>query len=299
MYRLSSDDIALFALVVERGSFAAAAAETGQTASAVSRAISRLEDRLGVRLLERTTRRLSLTAEGESLMAHGEGILAAIERAETDVTAASGRPSGRVRVSLGTALARHPFAAALGEFSVRYPEIRLELLITDRRVDVIGEQVDVAIRTGPLADSSLIARRIGESRRVICASPDYLANHGIPQTPQELSRHRCMTIAGHAALAEWPMRDPSGAAWRVAVNGGIATDSALMLRDMAVAGAGIVRLAEFVISDALADGRLVPLLVDHHVDEPLPVWAITPPGRRCTPRVRAFIDFAAELCVGR
>lgn len=299
MYRLSSDDIALFTLVVERGSFAAAAADTGQTASAVSRAISRLEDRLGVRLLERTTRRLSLTAEGESLIAHGEGILAAIEAAETEVTAASGRPSGRVRVSMGSALARHPFAGALKDFAARYPEIRLELLITDRRVDLIGEQVDVAVRTGPLADSSLIARRIGESRRVICASPDYLARHGVPETPEDLVRHRCMTIAGHAALSEWPMRDPCGEVRNACVASGITTDSALMLRDMAVAGAGIVRLAEFVISDAIADGRLVPLLVDHHVDEAFPIWALTPPGRRSTPRVRAFIEFAAELCVGK
>lgn len=299
MYRLSSDDIALFTLVVERGSFASAAAETGQTASAVSRAISRLEDKLGVRLLERTTRRLALTAEGESLIAHGEGILAAIEAAEVDVTAASGRPRGRVRVSLGSALARHPFAAALGDFTARYPDIRLELMITDRRADLIGEQIDVAIRTGPLADSSLIARRIGESRRVICASPDYLARNGVPETPEDLRHHNCMTIVGHSYLSEWPMRDAAGVVRDVTVRGAMVTDSALMLRDMAVAGVGIVRLAEFVISDAIADGRLVPLLVDHHVDEPFPIWAVTPPGRRSTPRVRAFIDFAAELVVGR
>jgi len=299
MYRLSSDDIALFTLVVERGSFAAAAMETGQTASAVSRAISRLEDKLGVRLLERTTRRLALTAEGEQLLAHGEGILAAIEAAESDVTATSGRPRGRVRVSMGSALARHPFAAALGDFAGRYPDIRLELIITDRRVDLIGEQIDVAIRTGPLADSSLIARRIGESRRVVCASPDYLARRGVPETPEDLCRHTCMTIAGHAYLSEWPMRDAAGTVRSVTVRSAMSTDSALMLRDMAVAGVGIVRLAKFVISDALADGRLVPLLIDHHVDEPFPIWALTPPGRRSTPRVRAFIDFAAELVVGR
>jgi len=299
MYRLSSDDIALFTLVVERGSFASAAAETGQTASAISRAISRLEDKLGVRLLERTTRRLALTAEGESLIAHGEGILSAIEAAEVDVTAASGRPRGRVRVSLGTALARHPFAAALGDFTARYRDIRLELMITDRRVDVIGEHMDVAIRTGPLADSSLIARRIGESRRVICASPAYLGRHGVPETPDDLCGHTCLTIASNAALAAWPMRTADGSVRCLPVTSAIATDSALMLRDMAVAGVGIVRLAEFVITDAIADGRLVPLLVEHHVDEPFPIWALTPPGRRSTPRVRAFIDFAAQLCVGK
>lgn len=295
MSGLSSDEIGLFVQVVERGSFAAAAADSGLTPSALSKAMTRLEDRLGVRLLERTTRRLALTAEGELLLTRGRDILAAVEAAEADVTAARGKPRGRLRVSVGSAFAKHRLTRLIAEFHDRFPDVKLELSITDRRVDVIAEQIDVAIRTGPLTDSSLVTRRIGESRRIICASPAYLARRGTPATPADLQQHDCLVVIGLATLAEWPMR-VDDTVKRVVVQGAIASDSADLVLDLAIAGLGIIRLADFVLEEALTSGRLVPLLTEHHADEPVPVSVLMPPGRQALPRVRAFVDFIAGHC---
>jgi DNA-binding transcriptional LysR family regulator len=290
----SSDEIAVFIQVVERGSFAAAAEPNGLTPSGVSRLVTRLEDRLGVRLLERTTRRLKLTSEGETLLTRGRELMATLEALEAEVSAARGRPRGLIRVSTGTAFAQHHLAPALPAFRARYPQIDIDLSVSDRRVDVIGEQVDIAIRTGPLADSSLIARRIGTSRRVIAAAPAYLDRHGTPRHPRDLESHTCIRMAGNSALAEWPMRiDGEVVPWTV--RGGISCDSAQTLHEMAVAGLGIVRIAGFIMAEARADGRLVSLLEDYHVPEDVPFWALIPPGRQDMPRVRAFVDFVAEL----
>lgn len=289
----ASDEIAIFVRVVERGGFAAAAEETGLTPSGVSKAITRLEDRLGVRLLQRTTRRLMMTAEGETLLARGRDILAAIEAAESEVMAARGKPKGTIRVSTGTAYAKHRLAPVLPKFRALYPEIDLIVSVADRRVDVIGEQMDVAIRTGPLADSSLVARQLGVARRVIAASPAYLARHGEPQQASDLAGHACLLITGFARLSEWPLM-VDGKVTPVAVKPAVTCDNADILAEMAIAGLGIVRLGSFVIDDAIIDGRLKPLLVDSHVSEPVPITALMPPGRQNLPRVRAFIDFLLD-----
>ena len=289
----ASDEIGIFVRVVERGGFAAAAAETGLTPSGVSKAVTRLEDRLGVKLLQRTTRRLMMTAEGEMLLARGREILAAIEATEAEVMAARGKPKGSIRVSMGTAYAKHRLAPALPKFRELYPEIDLNVSVADRRVDVIGEQLDVAIRTGALADSSLIARQLGQSTRVIAASPAYLAKHGEPQQASDLADHACLLITGFARLSEWPLK-VDGKVTPVTVKPAVMCDNADILAEMALAGLGIVRLASFVIEDAIADGRLKPLLVDCHVSEPVPITALMPPGRQHLPRVRAFIDFLLE-----
>ena len=289
----ASDEIGIFVRVVERGGFAAAAEETGLTPSGVSKAVTRLEDRLGVKLLQRTTRRLMMTAEGEMLLARGREILAAIEATEAEVMAARGKPKGSIRVSMGTAYAKHRLAPVLPEFRERYPEIDLNVSVADRRVDVIGEQLDVAIRTGALADSSLIARQLGQSRRVIAASPAYLARHGEPKKASDLADHACLLITGFARLSEWPLK-VDGKVTPVSVKPAVMCDNADILAEMTLAGLGIVRLASFVIEDAIADGRLKPLLVDCHVSEPVPITALMPPGRQNLPRVRAFIDFLLE-----
>ncbi len=290
--RAPSDEIALFVRVVEEGSFAAAAEGTALSPSGVSKAVSRLEERLGVRLLERSTRRLVLTQEGETLLARGREILAAIEAAEAEVTAGRGRPRGLLKVNTGTAFARHRLAPLLPAFHERYPEVRLALSVADRRIDVVGEQVDVAIRTGPLGDSTLIARNLGEARRVIFASPDYLARRGTPRRPGDLAGHTLLGIAGFSRLSEWPFRI-DGRAVAVPVETHVLCDSAVVILDMALAGLGIGRLASFLVDDAVADGRLVPLLEDVHASERVPITALMPPGRQHVPRVRAFVDFLA------
>ena len=289
----ASDEIAIFVRVVERGGFAAAAEETGLTPSGVSKAVTRLEDRLGVKLLQRTTRRLMLTAEGETLLSRGRDILAAIEATEAEVMAARGKPRGLIRVNTGTAYAKHRLGPVLPEFRTRYPEIELMVSVADRRIDVIGDQVDVAIRTGPLTDSSLVARRLGDARRVIAASPSYLARHGEPKQASDLAGHTCLQIAGLSRLSEWPLR-VDGKVTQVQVRPAVTCDNADILAEMALAGLGIVRLASFVIEDAIADGRLVPLMEDCHVSEPVPITALMPPGRQHLPRVRALVDFLVE-----
>jgi DNA-binding transcriptional LysR family regulator len=289
----ASDEIGIFVRVVERGGFAAAAEETGLTPSGVSKAVTRLEDRLGVKLLQRTTRRLMMTAEGETLLVRGREILAAIEATEAEVMAARGKPKGTIRVSMGTAYAKHRLAPVLPKFRALYPEIDLNVSVADRRVDVIGEPLDVAIRTGPLADSNLVARRLGEARRIIVASPAYLARHGEPKQASDLKDHACLLITGFARLSEWPLKI-EGKVTPVSVKPAVTCDNADILAEMALSGLGLARLASFVIEDAIADRRLKPLLVDCHVSEPVPITALMPPGRQNLPRVRAFIDFLLE-----
>jgi DNA-binding transcriptional LysR family regulator len=288
----ASAEMNAFVRVAERGSFAAAAADLGLTPSALSKLVTRIEDRLGVRLLTRTTRKLALTAEGELFVARSREILASIEAAEAEVTAASERPRGHLRISVGTAVAKQILGPALPVFLGRYPDITVELHVSDRQVDLVAEQIDVAIRSGALGDSTLVARKVGEATRVICASPLYLEKHGTPRVPADLLQHNCLTLPG-PAWSQWPFHTHEGIN-RLAVAGTFTSDNADLLLDMAVAGLGIARLADFMVARALRDGALVRLLVDSHVPESFPIHALTVPGRHRAPRIRAFVDFLAE-----
>jgi DNA-binding transcriptional LysR family regulator len=289
----SAEAIAIFVRVIDLGSFAAVAAECGLTPSGVSRIVSRLEDRLGVQLLHRTTRRLTLTPEGETMLARGRDILASIEAAEAEVTAARGKPKGLIRVNTGTAFARHRLAPVLPEFYRRYPDIRLEIAIADMRVDLVAQQVDVSIRIGPPGDTDYAVRKLGDMRRVICASPVYLARHGMPGRPEDLSRHNCLVLTGLARLAEWPMQ-VDGRTVLFKATGAVTCDSAELIREMVLAGLGIARFGDFIALDALADGRLVEVLADFNSSEPQPINVLIAPGRRNLPRIRAFVDFLVE-----
>jgi DNA-binding transcriptional LysR family regulator len=282
-------DFAAFVRIVEAGGLAPAARNLGLTPSAMSKQLARLEARLGVRLLTRTTRRIGLTPEGEIYLARARDILALIEAAEQDVTASRGRPGGLLRVNTGTAFARHRLIPLLPDFFARYPAISLDLTVTDRRVDLVAEQVDVLLRTGPLGDSSLIARKIAEGGRVICAAPSYLARRGRPPTPEALLAHDCLMLRGLARLTVWPFRSASGL-YGLTLQGVATTDSAEALRDMALAGLGIIRVSAFIVARDIAEGRLVPLFEDLHVSEDVPVWAVTAPGRHRLPRVQVFVE---------
>jgi DNA-binding transcriptional LysR family regulator len=288
----ASAEMNAFVRVAERGSFAAAASDLGLTPSALSKLVTRIEDRLGVRLLTRTTRKLALTAEGELFVARSRDILASIEAAEAEVTAASERPRGHLRVSVGTAVAKQILGPTLPLFLADYPDISVEMHVSDRQVDLVAEQIDVAVRSGALGDSTLVARKIGEATRVICASPRYLEKHGSPQVPADLLRHNCLTLPG-PAWAQWPFHTHEGIN-RLAVSGTFTSDNADLLLDVAVAGLGIARLADFMVARALREGALVPLLVDSHVPESFPIHALTVPGRHRAPRIRAFVDFLGK-----
>jgi DNA-binding transcriptional LysR family regulator len=287
----ASAEMNAFVRVIERGSFAAAANDLGITPSALSKLVTRMEDRLGVSLLTRTTRRLALTAEGELFVARSRDILASIEAAEAEVTAASRLPRGHLRISVGTAIAKLILCPALPAFFARYPDITVELHVSDHQVDLVAEQVDVAIRSGALGDSTLVARKITDATRVICASPLYLEKNGSPRVPADLLRHNCLTLPG-PTWSQWPFHTHEGIN-RLAVSGTFTSDNADLLLDMAVAGLGIARLADFMVARALRQGTLVPLLPDSQMPESFPIHALTVPGRHRAPRIKAFVDFVA------
>lgn len=284
------EHMAAFVRVVELGSFASAAKDFSLTPSALSKLITRLEQRLGVQLLTRTTRRLALTAEGEIYLARCRDILAAIEAAEAEIGSTGTEARGQIRVNSGTALGRHQITRLLPEFLTQHPGITVDLGLTDRQIDPIAENVDVVVRTGDLPDSTLIARKIAEGHRMICASPGYLKHHGHPERPADLLNHNCITFTSVALLSRWPFYTPEGIN-RMQVTGDFTTDSADAMLDLAIADHGIIRLIDVSVADPIGRGLLVPLFLDSHVDEPLPIWALTPPGRNRVPRVRAFLDF--------
>lgn len=291
-------NIALFVRLVELGSFAAVAVEQGYTASAVSKLISRMEDRLGVRLLHRTTRKLSLTPEGEIFLSHARKLLELGDAIEVDLSVAVNKPRGHLRVNCGTAFARHKLTRLLPRFLEEFPHITVDVSVCDHRIDPIREQMDVTIRVGEATDSDLVAIRLGTVRRIIAASPLYCSVHGRPVDPEDLRRHSCLLLSGFAGQAIWPMR-VNGEPRAIRVGGPLTSDSADVLLQMAIEGAGIIRLGDFLGERALADGALVELFAGAHDDDPKPLTALVLPHRRNIPRVRALVDFLkAELRAG-
>ena len=285
----TASDLRMFVRVVDRGSFSAAANDLGLTPSAVSKLMSRLEDRLGVRLLARSTRRLALTPEGETFLARARKIVADIEEAEAEVAQVRGAPRGRLRINAGTAFGLHQLAPALADFLARYPEIDVELAITDRLVDLIEEQADIAVRSGHIPQGPFIQRKIADLERVICAAPSYLARRGTPRTADDLDHHDCIVVAG-PGLDRWPFKT-AGATEVVEVRPRVTTDDAEAALRLAIEGAGIIRMSDVIVGDALRAGTLAPLLTDSHHVEPFPLSAIYPSGRQRLPRVAVFIEF--------
>jgi DNA-binding transcriptional LysR family regulator len=287
----------VFVRVVERGSFSAAAEDLAMTPSAISKLVSRLEDRLGIRLLHRTTRRLALTPEGETYHLRAQEILSAIDDAEAEVARLGTTPRGRLRVNTGTAFALHELVAALPDFIARYPEIEIDLSVTDRVVDLLSENADVAIRTGLVTDPSLVARKIADAERGIFAAPAYLDRRGAPATPDELARHDAIVVNSVPAVNRWPFRDGDGVRI-VEVNNKIVVDDAEVALRLAIAGAGILRVSDMLVGEAVRRGLLVPLFVGVSVSEPLPVSAVYPQGRHRMAKVRAFVDFVVDRFKG-
>ncbi len=239
----STSEMAIFQRVAERGSFAGAAQDVGLSPSAVAKLITRLEQRLGVRLINRTTRHLALTTEGEIYLDRVREILGAIEAAESEVASARASPRGHLRVHAFPVVAAHDLAPALPEFLARYPHITFDFMVTNRMVDLVGENVDVSLGMGPLEDSGLVSRKIVDLRRVVCASPSYLARHGWPAEPADLAHHACLILSRNPGSASWPFR-VNGKLTRIDVRGPVSADSADMLLQLAIGGAGILRLSE-------------------------------------------------------
>jgi DNA-binding transcriptional LysR family regulator len=285
-----SGQMIAFVRAVELGGFSPAAREIGLSPSAVSKLVTRLEDRLGVQLMVRTTRRLALTPEGEAFFQRSQRILAEMEEAESEVSQFRRSPRGLLRMHTGVAFGLHQLARVLPEFLDHYPEIRLDLTVTDREVDLVEEGVDLAIRMGPLAESSLHARRICDLERVICAAPRYLKRHGTPRTPDDLARHNCIWITTLPALRRWPFDTPDGQRL-VEVSGNVVANNAETMLQLALMGVGIVRLVDALVGEPIGKGELVPILTDCHHVEPVPLYAVYPHGRQRSPKVTAMVNF--------
>jgi DNA-binding transcriptional LysR family regulator len=288
----ATSDLRVFVRVLDRGNFSLAASDLGITPSAVSKLVSRLEDRLGVRLLERSTRRLVLTPEGETFLLRARRIVADIEEAEAEVARVRGAPRGKLRINSGTAFGLHQLTPALAEFLARYPEIDIELSITDRLVDLIEEQSDIAVRSGHIPDGPFIQRKLADLQRVICAAPAYLARRGRPMVAADLKGHDCVVVAG-PGLARWPFKTRNGIDV-VEVSPRVTTDDAEAALRLAIEGAGIVRLSDVIVGSPLRNGELVALLTDIHHVEPFPLSAIYPAGRNRLPRVAVFLEYIQE-----
>ncbi|MFN7112287.1 MAG: LysR family transcriptional regulator [Brevundimonas sp.] len=285
-------EMEIFVAVAQGGSFSAAGRIMGLTPSAVSRTIDRIETRLGVRLMLRTTRVLTLTAEGQTYLGAARRILADLDDAEQSI-ADQGAPRGRVRVSASLAHGRQHVVPLLGDFVRRYPHILIDINLTDVVVDVAAGQADVAIRFGPLADSPLTARRLGDTGRTIVASPDYLARRGTPTVPEDLHDHDCLNFNFRRAEPVWPFRR-DGRDYALTVRGPIEANNGETLTQLAVAGVGVTRVGNFSVADAIEAGRLVPLLEDFNPGDREPIHAVFVGGANMPARVRVFVDFLAE-----
>jgi DNA-binding transcriptional LysR family regulator len=278
---------------VETGGFSAAARELGLTPSALSKLVTRLEARLGARLLQRSTRRLQLTPEGEAFYARARRILADMDDAEAEVIDAGVRPRGLLRLHCGSAFGMHQLAPVIPLFLERHPDVDLDITISDQPLGVLEEGVDLAIRIGPLDESSLVARRICNLERVICAAPSYLARHGTPRTPDELQQHNCLWITSLPVLRRWPFDTDDGIRV-VHIDGNVVANNAETVLQLAVAGVGITRLTDVIVGEAIRRGDLVPILTDWNHVEPVPLYATYPSGRHLSPKVRAMVDFLVE-----
>ncbi|MBV8412756.1 MAG: LysR family transcriptional regulator [Alphaproteobacteria bacterium] len=288
-----ASELAAFVRVVDAHGFSAAAPALGLTPSAVSKLVSRLETRLGVRLLQRTTRALHLTADGEAFYGAARRIVADMENLERQIVGQSGTAQGPLRVTTSLAFATHVLAPAIGAFLERHPLIQLDLLPTDRVVDMVEEGIDVAIRIGRLADSSFMARKIGEDKRLVCAAPSYLARRGMPKQPEDLLRHSCIVSRERPYLNRWQFK-VEGRMLELDVNGRIAGGDGELQLQLALQGLGVARLTRLTLAHAVRDGALVPLLTEFSADEPVPIHAVYPHRRHLAPKVTAFVNFLIE-----
>lgn len=283
-------DLAFFSLLARQPSLASAAQELGVTPSNVSRRLAALEKRLGIRLLNRTTRRISLTPEGRHYLEAGQQILQDLDNLERSLLGSRETPRGLLRINATFGFGRRHLAPLVGEFVRQYPEVDIMLELTDRALDLTEHAMDIGIRFGPPPDARIQARQIVANRRLICASPAYLAAHGTPETPRELARHQCIVIreATHA-FNHWQLTD-GNEQLMVKVDGRLSTNLGEIAVAWATAGHGIILRSEWDIAGDLADGRLVRLLAPW-AGTAADIYAVYPPRHHLSAKVRAFLDF--------
>ncbi len=288
--------IPVFVAVVENGGFTAAARTLGISKSAVSKRINQLEAHLGVRLLHRTTRKLSLTEAGERYFAHATQALAAANQAEDAVAELQGEPQGQLRISSPMSFGRLHVAPMIPKLLKRYPKLKIDLVMDDRRVDLVAEGFDTAIRAGNLPDSTLIARKLEPVHQVLCASPDYIDRYDRPGTPAELSGHNCVLYSYSSDADKWTLIGEGGPV-TVTVSGSYKVNNSEALLEALREGVGIGRLPTFVAGPDLKTGRLVKLFESYRIPE-FTLYAVFPEREYLPAKLRVFLDFAIEYFGG-
>lgn len=281
----------LFVRIVDSGSFSAVARELGMIQPTVSKQMTALEDKLGVRLLNRTTRRLSLTEAGREYYERCQRILDEVQEMETEVTGLQNRPTGTLRVNTPVAFGNVHMLPLVLAFRRNYPGVAIDLSLDDRFVDLVQEGIDVAIRFGKLGDSQLVARHVGSSARVCVASPEYLAAHGTPKMPSDLRNHKCITYT-YLFSNEWPFDGPGGSQ-SIKVHGDFRANSGMTIRAAALEGAGIASVPAFLIREDIETGRLIQLL-SQFAPEPIGISAVYPSARLLSRKVKLFVDFLQQ-----
>lgn len=284
----------IFVEVMQRGSFAAVARDRNLAPSSISRTIAALEDDLGIRLFQRTTRQLAPTEAGQIYFERIEPLIDELERARLMAADVSEQPRGTLRVTTPVTFGQIVMIQFLPELMATYPELSVELLMTDAMVDLLAERVDVALRLGRMPDSGFTAHRLCDMTFAVCASPTYLARHGRPQAPEDLEKHDCLVFLMGSYRSRWRFRGPRGKITEVAIHGRCVVSNALALRECAVAGMGPVLLPRWAVARELESGALIDLFPGHQVtatDFDSAAWLLYPSRAYLPIKVRVFVDF--------
>ncbi|MCU1735048.1 MULTISPECIES: LysR family transcriptional regulator [unclassified Pseudomonas] len=284
-----------FVATVDASGFASAGRQLGMVTSSVTRQVDALEEKLGTRLLNRSTRGVTLTTAGEAYYEHAVRLLADLESANLEASEAQGPPRGQLRVSLPVAFGQLHISPALPAFLARYPGITLELLLSDDVADLVEQRLDLAIRLGSVNSPDIVARRLAPHHRLLCASPEYLRRHGVPRTPADLAQHACLTFAYTRGNHLWHFTGRSEESVRV--SGPLRANNSLVLREAALNGMGLLLIADWLVGKDIDAGRLQIVLPEwkaHVNSEDSGVYAVYLPNRRNSKKVRAFVEFFVE-----
>lgn len=285
--------VQVFSQVVESGGFSRAADRLGLSTTATSRLVGELESHLQTRLLNRTTRRLSLTESGQAFYGRAVQLLHDLREAEQEASKSAVTPQGTLRLTTAVTFGTRHVAPIIGAFMARHPGVRFDVQLSDRMVDVVEEGFDLAIRVGGAGSENLVARKLGETRLVPCASPEYLQRHAAPESPKDLARHNCFTYEYAGPRNQWRFVGPDGREHSVRVAGGLHSNSGDLNAALALRGAGIAFEPDFLVGDELQSGRLVQLL-PKYAAVPTPIYALYPTRRHLSAKVRLFVEFLAE-----
>ena len=285
---LEPDTLKLFVRAAVLGALGKAGREFGLSATATTQRIKGLERELGVQLFNRTTRAVSLTADGQVFLGHAKRIIESIEDARSDLSGSSRNIKGDLRVAGSASFGRRFIAPFIAEFLTVYPDINVELELSDGIIDIVEQGVDVALRIGDLSSSTLVARKLADNPRVLVASPKYLSDAGYPRSVADLSLHNCLVLSGNR---NWKLCDAANRIHDVKISGNFSTNHGEVVTEAALAGVGIALKSVWDVRHLLADGTLRPVLEEYTIEPVWSLWAVRPPGRVVPARTRAFVDF--------